>query len=84
MHQVDTVGNSLGVCREPVEGIGSLLGWHKGVRQKKIETRWKITGSSRKACREFTEGIGKLAGNTPGDYRKTHRNNAGGYRIGGS
>ncbi|RWV78806.1 hypothetical protein GW17_00060155, partial [Ensete ventricosum] len=51
MHRVDAVGNSPGVRRELAEGIGSLLGWRKGVRQKKIETRWNIIGGSRKACR---------------------------------
>ncbi|RZS28576.1 hypothetical protein BHM03_00062187 [Ensete ventricosum] len=72
----------LGTCQECV---GSLLGWRKGVRQKKIETHWKIIGGSRKACRErcsgisskftrrFAEGIGKLIGNTPGDCRKKTR-----------
>ncbi|RZS06504.1 hypothetical protein BHM03_00037161 [Ensete ventricosum] len=40
--QVNTVGNSPGVHRELTEGIGSLLGWRKGVRQKKTETRQKI------------------------------------------
>ncbi|RWW22568.1 hypothetical protein GW17_00013227 [Ensete ventricosum] len=39
MHQVDAVGNSLVVRRELVEGIRSLPGWCKGVRQKKIESR---------------------------------------------
>ncbi|RWV85890.1 hypothetical protein GW17_00052276 [Ensete ventricosum] len=53
MHWVDAVGNSLGVCRELDEGIGSLPRWRKGVRQKKIETHWKIIGGSRKACREL-------------------------------
>ncbi|RZS16390.1 hypothetical protein BHM03_00048371 [Ensete ventricosum] len=71
MHQVDAVGNSPGVRRELAEGIRSLLGWRKGVCQKKIETRRKIVGGSRKAYRErFAKGIGKLAGNTPGDHRK--------------
>ncbi|RZS16803.1 hypothetical protein BHM03_00048873 [Ensete ventricosum] len=35
-----------------VKGIKSLPGWHKGVRQKKTETRRKIIGGRRKACRE--------------------------------
>ncbi|RZS27485.1 hypothetical protein BHM03_00060956 [Ensete ventricosum] len=70
MHRVDAVGNSPGVHWELAKGIGSLLGWHKGVRQKKTETRWKIVKGNRKACREFIEGIGKLAGNTPRDRRK--------------
>ncbi|RZR71835.1 hypothetical protein BHM03_00007749 [Ensete ventricosum] len=68
--------------RELTEGIGSLLGWRKGVHQKKIETRRKIVKGSRKACQErcngikskfarrFAEGIGKLTGNTSGDHRK--------------
>ncbi|RWV77593.1 hypothetical protein GW17_00061553 [Ensete ventricosum] len=42
MHRVDTVGNSPGVRWKLVEGLGSLPGWRKGVRQKKIETRQKI------------------------------------------
>ncbi|RWV88367.1 hypothetical protein GW17_00049551 [Ensete ventricosum] len=40
--QVNTVGNSPGVHRELTEGIGSLPGWRKGVRQKKTETHQKI------------------------------------------
>ncbi|RZR75504.1 hypothetical protein BHM03_00059554, partial [Ensete ventricosum] len=51
MQRVDAVGNSLGVRRELAEGIGSLPGWRKGVRQKKIDTRRKIIRGSRKACR---------------------------------
>ncbi|RRT42892.1 hypothetical protein B296_00038999, partial [Ensete ventricosum] len=85
MHRVNVVGNSSGVRRELTEGIGSLLGWRKGVHQKKIETHRKIIAGSRKACRErcsgispeitrrFAEGIGKLAGNTSGDCRKKTR-----------
>ncbi|RWW06371.1 hypothetical protein GW17_00030308 [Ensete ventricosum] len=42
MHRVDAFGNSPGLCRKLAEGIGSLPGWRKGVRQKKIETHWKI------------------------------------------
>ncbi|RRT32232.1 hypothetical protein B296_00035018 [Ensete ventricosum] len=53
MYQVDAVGNSLGVHRELVEGIGSLLGWRKEVRQKKIETSQKIIEGSRKAWQEY-------------------------------
>ncbi|RWV98623.1 hypothetical protein GW17_00038514 [Ensete ventricosum] len=48
-----TVGNSLGVLRELAEGIGSLLGWRKGVCRKKTKTHRKIVGVSRKACREL-------------------------------
>ncbi|RWW42861.1 hypothetical protein BHE74_00051549, partial [Ensete ventricosum] len=53
-HRVDVVGNSLGVRRELTEGIVSLPGWRKEVRQKKTETRRKIIGGSRKACQECT------------------------------
>ncbi|RWV99581.1 hypothetical protein GW17_00037505 [Ensete ventricosum] len=70
MHRVDAVGNSLGVCRELAEDIGSLPRWHMGVRQKNIETCRKIIGGSQKVCREFAEGIEKLVGNTPGDCKK--------------
>ncbi|RWW57113.1 hypothetical protein BHE74_00036120 [Ensete ventricosum] len=44
MHRVDAFGNSPGVCWKLVEGIRSLLGWRKRVRQKKTETRRKIIG----------------------------------------
>ncbi|RRT50328.1 hypothetical protein B296_00019618 [Ensete ventricosum] len=47
------VGNLLGGRRKLAEGIGSLLGWRKGVRQKKTKTRWKIVEVSQKACREL-------------------------------
>ncbi|RRT48612.1 hypothetical protein B296_00006918 [Ensete ventricosum] len=40
----NAVRNSPGECRELAEGIGSLLGWRKGVHQKKIETRRRIIG----------------------------------------
>ncbi|RZR89742.1 hypothetical protein BHM03_00017538 [Ensete ventricosum] len=70
------VGNSLGVRWELTEGIGSLPGWRKRVRQKKTETRRKIVG-----------GIGKIARNTLGDRRrKTVRlaaREAGGCRFAG-
>ncbi|RZS02526.1 hypothetical protein BHM03_00032606 [Ensete ventricosum] len=52
MHQVDSFGNSPGVYRKLTEGIKSLPGWRKGVRQKKIETHRKIVRGSRKACQE--------------------------------
>ncbi|RWW46339.1 hypothetical protein BHE74_00047738 [Ensete ventricosum] len=52
MHRVDAVGNTPGVHQELAKGIGSLLGWRKGVRQKKTETHRKIVRGSRKACRE--------------------------------
>ncbi|RZR92543.1 hypothetical protein BHM03_00020856 [Ensete ventricosum] len=79
-------GNSPGVRRELAEGLRSLPGWCKGVRQKKTETHRKIVEGSQNTCRErcsvilpkfarrFTEGIGKLAGNMPGDrWKKTER-----------
>ncbi|RWW16357.1 hypothetical protein BHE74_00001009 [Ensete ventricosum] len=100
IHRVDAIGNSPGVHRKLVEGIGSLSGWRKRVCQKKTETRWKIVRGSRKACQErcggfrqefarrFAEGIGKLVGNTPGDHRgedqKTCCKHARGYWIGES
>ncbi|RZS28918.1 hypothetical protein BHM03_00062575 [Ensete ventricosum] len=49
----DAVGNSSEVRRELNEGIGSLLGWCKGVCHKKTKTHRKIIGGSRKACREI-------------------------------
>ncbi|RWW37372.1 hypothetical protein BHE74_00057531 [Ensete ventricosum] len=52
MHRVDAFGNSPGVYRKLAEGIGSLLGWHEGVHQKKTENRRKIVGGSRKAYQE--------------------------------
>ncbi|RWW45034.1 hypothetical protein BHE74_00049159, partial [Ensete ventricosum] len=51
MHRVDMVGNKPGVHRELIEGIASLLGWPKRVRQKKTETHRKIIGGSQKAYR---------------------------------
>ncbi|RWW42141.1 hypothetical protein BHE74_00052326 [Ensete ventricosum] len=42
MHRVDTVENSPGVRWELADGIESLPGWRKGVRQKKTETHRKI------------------------------------------
>ncbi|RWW62182.1 hypothetical protein BHE74_00030707 [Ensete ventricosum] len=89
MHRVDAFGNSPRVCRKLVEGIRSLPGWRKGVRQKKTETRRKIVGGSRKACQEsgcsdgavgsyrkFTRRFTegrKLAGNAKEDHRKEDR-----------
>ncbi|RZS12738.1 hypothetical protein BHM03_00044227 [Ensete ventricosum] len=58
------------VRRELAKGIRSLPRWHKGVRQKKIETHRKIVRCSRKGCQEFAERIEKLAGNTSGDRQK--------------
>ncbi|RZS07351.1 hypothetical protein BHM03_00038174 [Ensete ventricosum] len=59
----DVVGNLPGVRRELTEGIGSLLGWRKGVCRKKTETRQKIVGGSRKAYRDFGR-IAKVKGIT--------------------
>ncbi|RRT52587.1 hypothetical protein B296_00032175 [Ensete ventricosum] len=50
------VGNSLGVCRELAEDIGSLLGWRKGVRRKKTMIRWKIIGVAERLTRSW-EGL---------------------------
>ncbi|RZR92984.1 hypothetical protein BHM03_00021372 [Ensete ventricosum] len=75
MHRVDAVGNSPGVHREHVEGIGSLPGWRKGVPQKKIETRQKIVGN--------WETHWEHAGRLPEEDRKARRKNARGCRIGG-
>ncbi|RZS19171.1 hypothetical protein BHM03_00051532 [Ensete ventricosum] len=58
MHRADVVGNSPRVRRELTKGIGSLPGWRKGVRQKKIETHRKIIGGSRKACWDLSIGPG--------------------------
>ncbi|RWW07733.1 hypothetical protein GW17_00028875 [Ensete ventricosum] len=49
----DAVGNSPRVCRELAKGIGSLLGWRKGVHWKKTETRRKIIEGSRNTCQEL-------------------------------
>ncbi|RZS27482.1 hypothetical protein BHM03_00060957, partial [Ensete ventricosum] len=46
----DAVRNSLGVCRELAEGIGSLPIWRNGAHRKKTEILRKIVGGSRKAC----------------------------------
>ncbi|RWW71693.1 hypothetical protein BHE74_00020545 [Ensete ventricosum] len=67
MHRVDAVGNSLGVRRELAEGIESLPGWRKGVRQKKSRLAGRLSGVTKK---RFIEGIRKLAGSTLGDHRK--------------
>ncbi|RWW55272.1 hypothetical protein BHE74_00038102 [Ensete ventricosum] len=49
----NAVGNSLRVCWELAEGIGSLPELRKRVRQKKTETRRKIVGGSRNACQKL-------------------------------
>ncbi|RWW43036.1 hypothetical protein BHE74_00051342 [Ensete ventricosum] len=55
MHRVDAVGNLPGVRRELAEGIGSLSGWPKGVRQKKTETRQKIVGAGNKLTGSYND-----------------------------
>ncbi|RWV85779.1 hypothetical protein GW17_00052405, partial [Ensete ventricosum] len=70
MHRVDAVGNLPGVRRELAEGIGSLLGWRKGIHQKKIETRWKIVEGSRKAYRDLLGDSSKGSGSSLGTSRK--------------
>ncbi|RWV86021.1 hypothetical protein GW17_00052130 [Ensete ventricosum] len=77
------IGNSPGVHRELAKGIGSLLGWCKGVRQKKTKTRRKIVGGSRKACREDREARYEHIGRLLEEDHRTRRKNAEGYRIGG-
>ncbi|RZS20550.1 hypothetical protein BHM03_00053079 [Ensete ventricosum] len=73
MHRVDAVGNSPGVCRDLAEGIESLPGWRKGVRQKKTETRRKIVGGDRKAYRESSLSIGPGSDDTVGSRREFAR-----------
>ncbi|RRT33268.1 hypothetical protein B296_00031030 [Ensete ventricosum] len=86
MHRVDAFGNSPGICRKLTEGIGSLPGWRKGVRQKKTETHRKIIGGSRKACREsgcsddavgshrkFARGFVEGIGKLAGNAKGDHR-----------
>ncbi|RWV81265.1 hypothetical protein GW17_00057332 [Ensete ventricosum] len=58
----DAVGNLPRVCWELVEGMRSLLGWHKGVRRKNTETSWKITGGTRKAYRELGRSYSGFVG----------------------
>ncbi|RWW42425.1 hypothetical protein BHE74_00052026 [Ensete ventricosum] len=92
MHRVDAVGNSPGMHWKLAKGIRSLLGWPKGVHQKKSKTRRKIVegsddavGSHRKFTRRFAERIEKLARNAKGDCqeedRRTSHKIAGGCRI---
>ncbi|RRT34225.1 hypothetical protein B296_00046202, partial [Ensete ventricosum] len=51
----DAVGNSLGVHQELAEGIGSLLGWRKGVYRKKTETHRKIVGVAKRLAGSWEE-----------------------------
>ncbi|RWW50040.1 hypothetical protein BHE74_00043723 [Ensete ventricosum] len=52
-----------------------------GIRSSLSIGSWfeRCSGISSKFARRFVEGIRKLIGNTPGDHRKTHYKNAGGY-----
>ncbi|RWV80300.1 hypothetical protein GW17_00058455 [Ensete ventricosum] len=70
IHRVSAVGNLPGVRWELVEGIGSLLGWRKGVCQKKIETHWKIVGGSRKAYRDLLGDSSNGSGSSLGARRE--------------
>ncbi|RRT61211.1 hypothetical protein B296_00040965, partial [Ensete ventricosum] len=81
MHRVDAVGNSPGVRRELAEGIGSSLGWHKGVHQKKIETHRKIVGGSRKACRDSLGDSSKGSGSSLGTRREITRKKTRGLTV---
>ncbi|RWW37643.1 hypothetical protein BHE74_00057212, partial [Ensete ventricosum] len=90
IHRVDAVGNSLGVHRELTEGIESLPGWRKGVRQKKTETHKKIVRGSRKAYRDSLGDSPKGSGSSLGTHweitgekedQKTYRKYAGGYGL---
>ncbi|RWW37099.1 hypothetical protein BHE74_00057832 [Ensete ventricosum] len=80
MHRARVRTIRLGTRQECVaEGIGSLPGWRKEVRQKKTETHRKIVGG--------WDSIEKIARNTLGDHqRKTVRlvaGEAGGCRFAG-
>ncbi|RWV79728.1 hypothetical protein GW17_00059087 [Ensete ventricosum] len=67
MHRVDVFGNSSGVCRKLTEGIGSLPGWRKGVRQKKTETWQKIIrGDSPKESESSLGSQREIAGKKTG------------------
>ncbi|RRT45336.1 hypothetical protein B296_00045619 [Ensete ventricosum] len=81
MHRARVRTILLGTLQECVaEGIGSLPGWRKEVRQKKTETRRKIVGgwdssddavgNSPRVRRELAEGIGSLPGRRKGVRRK--------------
>ncbi|RZS29255.1 hypothetical protein BHM03_00062978 [Ensete ventricosum] len=67
MHRVDAVGNSLRVCRELTEGIESLLGWRKGVCQKKTKTHRKIIGDSSKGSGSSLGARREINGRRPDD-----------------
>ncbi|RZS02408.1 hypothetical protein BHM03_00032457 [Ensete ventricosum] len=86
MHRARVRTIRLGTRQECVaEGIGSLPGWRKEVRQKKTETHRKIVGGWDSLVMDvlaimidFVEDIEKIARNTLGDHqRKTVRLVAG-------
>ncbi|RWV81079.1 hypothetical protein GW17_00057536 [Ensete ventricosum] len=81
MHRVDAITNSPGVRRELAEGIRSLPGWRKGVRQKKTETHRKIVEGSRKACRDYNQMMGQdqawASGRGSDDVVGSHRSSLG-------
>ncbi|RWV88182.1 hypothetical protein BHE74_00051812 [Ensete ventricosum] len=79
MHRVDAFGNSPGVCQKLAEGIGSLPGWHKGIRQKKTETRRKIIGGSEKLAGIRTMWW-DLTGSSLGDSSKESGSSLGTQR----
>ncbi|RWW23749.1 hypothetical protein GW17_00011987 [Ensete ventricosum] len=58
--------------------IESLLGWRKGVRQKKTETCRKIIGGSRKACRDSLRDSPKELGSSLGTQREITGKKTGG------
>ncbi|RZS22683.1 hypothetical protein BHM03_00055495 [Ensete ventricosum] len=61
------IRNSPGMRQELAEGIGSLPGWRKRVRQKKTETHRNIIEGSRKTCREFNhDGMSYRSNINPG------------------
>ncbi|RRT40463.1 hypothetical protein B296_00003448 [Ensete ventricosum] len=73
MHWVDAVGNLPGVRRELAKGIGSFLGWHKGVRKKKTETHRKIIRGSRKAYQDSLGDSSKGSGSSLGTCQEIAR-----------
>ncbi|RRT58458.1 hypothetical protein B296_00039588 [Ensete ventricosum] len=88
MYRVDAFGNSLGVYRKLAEGIGSLLGWRKGVRQdgarefskKRPRLAERLSGVAEKLARSrdddgprYNIGIGPSSDDAVGSRRKFAR-----------
>ncbi|RWV97578.1 hypothetical protein GW17_00039623 [Ensete ventricosum] len=48
MHRVDVVGNSLGVRRELIEGIKSLLGWRREFTKRRPRLAGRLLGVAEK------------------------------------